>query len=95
VEPERHGTAAVMVLLPLVGHGSELALHWARGTPRLGASILASVLCTVLSTAFNLYAMRRGSLIVGDGSRSLWRDLVEMPALLGAFVLSWRSKPSI
>jgi hypothetical protein len=95
VEPARAGTLAVMVLLPVVGHSLELGVHWMRGTPKLEASIAASVAFTVLSTAFNLFAMRRGALVVGDGSRSLWHDLAQMPALLTAFILSWRSRPSI
>lgn len=94
-EPERAATLAVMVLLPLVGHSLELALHWSRGTPRLAESILASVALTAFSTAFNLFAMRRGALIVGDGSRPLSQDLVRMPALFASFLLSWRSRPFI
>jgi len=94
-EPARAATLAAMVLLPLMGHSLELAVHWLRGTPRLAASITASVVFTVLSTAFNLFAMRRGALIVGAGSRSLWHDLSRMPALLAAFLFSWRSRHSI
>jgi len=94
-EPERAATIAVMVLLPLVGHSVELAMHWARGTPRLAESILASVALTALSTAFNLFAMRRGALIIGDGSRSLLQDLAMMPSLFAAFIFSWRSRRSI
>ena len=94
-EPARAATMAVMVLLPMVGHSLELAVHWSRGTPRLVESILASVVFTALSTAFNLFAMRRGALIVGDGSRSLLHDLLQMPTLFAAFLFSWRSRPSI
>lgn len=94
-EPERAATVAVMVLLPLVGHGLELALHWSRGTPRLAESILASVALTAFSTAFNIFAMRRGALIVGAGSRPLSQDLLHMPALFASFLLSWRSRPFI
>lgn len=94
-EPEPAATLAVMVLLPLVGHSLELAIHWSRGTPRLAESILASVALTAISTAFNLFAMRRGALIIGDGSRSLWHDLTHMPALFHSFLFSWRSRPSI
>jgi hypothetical protein len=92
VQPERTATIAVMFLLPLVGHSGELALHWLRGTPQLATSMTVSVAFTTLSTAFNLFAMRRGALIVGEGSGSLWRDLMRMPSLLAAFVLSWRSR---
>lgn len=94
-EPERAATLAAMVLLPIAGHSLELALHWARGTPRLAESILASVALTAFSTAFNMFAMRRGALIVGTGSRSLFQDLLQMPTLFASFLLSWRSRPSI
>ena len=95
VEPPSAATLTVMLLLPLVGHSLELGVHWWRGTPELAASIAASVAFTALSTAFNLFAMRRGALIIGEGSRSLWHDLARMPALLAAFLLTWRSRPFI
>jgi hypothetical protein len=92
VQPAWSATLTVMVLLPLVGHTMELGVHWWRATPRLGTSLTASVAVTVVSTAFNLFAMRRGALIVGEGSRPLWHDLARMPALLAAFLFSWRSR---
>jgi hypothetical protein len=95
VEPERTATVTVMLLLPCVGHSTELALHWWRGTPNLAASIGASIAFTALSTAFNLFAMRQGALVIGEGSRSLAHDLARMPALFAAFLLSWRSRPFI
>lgn len=94
VEPERTATLTAMVVLPFVGHSLELLVHWSRATPHLAESILASVALTALSTAFNLFAMRRGALIVGDGSRPLLHDLIEMPTLIASFVFSWRSRPS-
>lgn len=73
------------VLLPAVNHSLELLIHWLRGTPKLANSILASVCFTVVSTLFNLYAMRRGALIVGEDQQSLGHDLRRMPRLLGGF----------
>ena len=93
-EPPRAATVTAMVLLPLAGHMLELAVHWGRGTPRLAESIFASVVLTAVSTAFNLYAMRRGALIIGDGSGSLLQDLTRMPSLFASFLVSWRSRPS-
>ena len=86
VEPRGAATAAALVLLPTLGHSLELLVHWARGTPALAASVSVSVIFTVVSTAFNLFAMRHGALIVGDGRRSLWVDLVAMPRLVALFV---------
>lgn len=86
VEPEWKGMLAAMLVLPVVSHSLELLVHTLRGTPELAASILASVAFTVLSTSFNVFAMRRGALITGAGSEPLHRDLMRMPALCVAFV---------
>lgn len=93
--PERAATLAAMVLLPTVGHSLEFIVHFLRGTPNLVESIAASAAFTALSTAFNLFAMRRGAFIIGEGSVSLWSDLIRVPALFTAFLLSWRSRPFI
>lgn len=85
VEPRSAATVTVMVLLPLVAHTLELAVHAVRGTPALAASISVSVVFTAVSTAFNLFAMRQGVLIVGKGRRSLIEDLCAMPRLFALF----------
>lgn len=86
VEPARAGILAAIVVLPLVAHSLEFVVHWWRGTAVLGPSILASVIFTILSTTFNLFAMRHGALIVGRERRSLLSDLAVMPRLLVLFV---------
>lgn len=86
VEPARAGAAAAIIVLPLVAHSLEFVVHWLRGTAVLGPSILASVLFTIVSTMFNLFAMRHGALIVGRERRSLLSDLAEMPRLIVMFV---------
>jgi hypothetical protein len=86
VQPASAGMMAAMIVLPLVAHSIEFLVHWWRGTPALGASIAASVTFTALSTTFNLFAMRRGALIVGHGRRSLLADLLAMPRLVLLFV---------
>ncbi len=86
VRPARHATAAAVVAVPLVAHALETLVHWSRGTARLTESIALSVAFTILSTAFNLFAMRRGALLVGGEGSSLWGDLRRTPLLLGAFV---------
>lgn len=84
--PVWKATMVTMAGLPFLNHGLEFLVHWMRHTPKLGASIAASMLFTSLSTAFNLYAMRRGVLTVGTRSKPLHHDLVRVPALLVAFV---------
>jgi hypothetical protein len=88
VEPAWAATAAVSILLPVMTHSMELVVHWFRGTPELLRSIAVSAVFTVLSTQFNLYAMRRDVLIVGSGSRSLVSDLRAAPRLIVGFLLA-------
>jgi hypothetical protein len=86
--PAWAATVAAMVALPLLAHSLEFLVHWLRGTPKLGLSIAMSVVFTALSTAFNLYAMRRGVLVVGEKSKSLRHDLSQIVPLLLSFVLA-------
>ena len=95
VEPEWKGMLAATIALPLISHTLELCVHVARGTPALFLSILVSIAFTVLSTAFNVFAMRRGALVTGSGGQPLHRDLMRMPALMVRFgsmplVAAWR-----
>jgi hypothetical protein len=84
--PSWTGTMVVIVILPLVNHIFELTIHWARGTQKLGASIAVSVLFSVLSGLFNIFAMRRNVLIVGEGRCPLLEDLRRVPVVLAAFL---------
>ena len=88
VEPPLAGTIAAMIVLPLVSHSLELLVHWLRGTAYLQVSIGGSVIFTALSTAFNLFAMRRGALVVGTGRRSLLEDMAAMPRLVALFIIA-------
>ncbi len=74
-------TAAIVVL----SHAVEFTVHRLRGTPNLRASIAASACFTVLSTLFNLHAMRRGVLLAGSGGSSLREDLCALPRTLASF----------
>jgi hypothetical protein len=85
LRPPLVGTVAALIALPVTGHALEFALHWWRGTPALAASVGLSVMLTVVSTWFNLFAMRRGVLVVGPGQRSLRHDLHAMPRILALF----------
>lgn len=84
--PRWAATLTVMALLPFANHSVELLVHWLRHTPALFESIVASMACTSISTAFNLFAMRRGVLIVGAQRQSLLSDLIRMPALILSFI---------
>ncbi len=90
VNPAWQATLTAMVLLPLISHSIELLLHWWRGTPKLAVSILASACFTAVSTAYNLFAMRQGALIVGPDAKSLGEDLRRTPGILWKFMqVTW------
>ena len=85
VRPVRTGMLAALIVLPVLSHSLELAVHYARGTPHLTRAIGSSIAFTVCSTAFNLFAMRNGALIVGCGQQSIVTDLRRLPKLLWLF----------
>jgi hypothetical protein len=85
-EPEWQGAAAAAILLPLSSHSMEFLLHWLRHTPHLKTSMIASMTFTVFSTLFNVYAMRRGTLVVGKNCASLVEDMRAMPRIIGGFL---------
>ena len=74
-----------MIVVPAVTHTMEFMVHWIGGTEKLAASILASASFSAFSTLFNLFAMRRGVLIVGDERHSLLGDLIRMPRIVYEF----------
>jgi hypothetical protein len=84
--PAWAATLTVMVLQPTLNHSLEFALHWLGGTEKLARSITASICFSLLSAVFNLFAMRRGALIVGEGRQSLFADLRRMPFIIFDFV---------
>ena len=76
---------AVVVVAPLLAifqHSLELLVHWMRGTPRLAASIAASMVFTAISTTIQLALMRKGALVVGAEAKPLLEDLASLPRLL-------------
>lgn len=81
VEPRWQGMVAAMVVLVGLSHSIEFGIHWMRGTPNLLGSIAASCCFTVISTAFNLHAMRRGVLVTGTGGHGLLTDLRLLPTI--------------
>jgi hypothetical protein len=84
--PPAAAMITALVVVPAAGHLAEYAVHRMAGTVRLGESIAVSIAFSMLTTAFNLFAMRRGALIVGDGQQSLADDVRRLPALIVAFV---------
>lgn len=74
-------------------------VHYLAGTPNLRTGVAASIVVSVLSSAFNWYSMRRGTLLVGPQAQSFGSDLDRLPILIGKFVLEplrlvWRGARS-
>jgi hypothetical protein len=92
----------VSIMLPAFSHTVEFAAHY--GQERYFSDVLAaskdgltrqrtfaiSVLFSVISVLFNLYAMRNGALLVGAGeaTQSLRKDFKQMPRLISEFVIA-------
>jgi len=87
-QPSWAATFIVALVLPGLMHLVELSVHWARGTQRLGAGVLASITFSVISGLFNIFAMRRGVFIVGEGRRPLLEDIKRIPWVVSAFLLA-------
>jgi hypothetical protein len=87
-EPRWAATLVTAALIPVLAQIVECAVHWSARTPQFEASMLASIGLSAISTAFNLFAMRRGVMIVGSGARRFRDDLRQIPRLVVAFVLA-------
>jgi hypothetical protein len=100
VQPAWHAVLTVPILLAAFSHVIEFIVLTGYdavfGTHGKTKAILASVVVSIISAIFNLFAMRRGVLIVKDETRqSFWRDLVRMPWLIFEFIsfpLIWTYK---
>jgi len=79
-------TAMMMIVMPTINHSLEFLLHWSSGTKKLTTSIIASVVFSMLSAVFNLFAMQRGAFIVGDGRQSLLDDFRQLPQIISDFL---------
>jgi hypothetical protein len=92
----------VSIMLPAFSHTVEFITHYAQeryffdvfaasqdGVARRRAFAI-SVLFSVVSVLFNLYAMRNGALLVGAGedTQSLKDDFKQMPRLVGEFTIA-------
>ncbi len=61
-------------------------VHYWMGTPKLVTSMMASLCFAALSSLFNWYVMRHGTLLTGGEGRSFLRDVCGMPRLVWLFV---------
>jgi len=108
VEPAWHAVLTVPLVLAAFSHLIEYVVQTMydnqTGVNGKGKAIAVSVIISAISAIFNLFAMRRGALLVKDESeQSIWRDLKRMPWLALEFIsfpLIWtwrksRKKPAV
>jgi hypothetical protein len=87
VRPEWQSVLGAMLIVPSISHSIEFTIHYTRGTPMLARSIITSICFTQISNLFNLYAMRKGALLVGVDARPFGDDMMRVPSLVGGFLL--------
>ena len=91
------GEAAAQLLLagvfPLIFQIGDYCFHAALGTQVFHTGMISSAVFTVFSAAFNLYIMRRGTLLVGAEGRPFAEDLCALPRLALLFVVSAALNP--
>ena len=81
------GTLCVMVMLPGVTHLIEFGLHTLNADQGKGTAIIISIIFSIFSAIFNLFAMRRGILLVKDeNQQSLWQDIKQFPLIILEFI---------
>jgi hypothetical protein len=94
--PEGVVAAILLVVLPAITLVLDALFHYIMRTPNLTTGVAVSLVVSVLSSAFNWYSMRRGTLLVGEKARPFASDIVSLPLLIARFVLEpfiflWRS----
>ena len=102
VEPAWHAVVTVPIILSAFSHVLEFAVQTMydnqTGVNGKGMAITVSITVSAISAVFNLFAMRRGALLVKDESQqSIWRDLKRMPWLALEFLsfpLIWTRRKS-
>jgi uncharacterized membrane protein len=77
----------ITVVMPLSGQIVEYAVHAWHQTPHRIAAVIVSSVLGAISSLFNWYAMKQGTLLVGDERSSFVSDLRRFPLLLGRFFL--------
>lgn len=108
VEPAWHAVLTVPLVLATFSHVVEYIVQTMydnqTGVNGKGKAITLSIIISAISAVFNLFAMRRGALLVKDESeQSIWRDLKRMPWLALEFlsfplIWTWRKskkKPAL
>lgn len=75
-------------ILPLSFQVGDFYFHAALGTQVFRIGMIASAGFTVFSSAFNLYIMRRGTMLIGEEGKAFSQDLSALPRLALFFVIA-------
>ncbi len=92
VEPAWQALLTVPLVLACFSHLMEFIVQTFydtyNGTTSGNKAILVSIIISVLSAVFNLFAMRRGALLVKDEQQqSLWKDFKSFPHITFEFII--------
>ena len=87
-EPEWLGACVVALVIPGALYGADYFAHLWTGMHNIRPAVGVATALSVVSTLFNLFVMRRGALVVGEGSQPLWRDLIRIPGLIVQFLIA-------
>lgn len=86
-QPQWAANIVVMVMFPAYAHIVEYLLHTLNGDKNVNKSIVFSIIFSALSAIFNLFALRRGVLLVKDEEEeTFWSDLKKMPRIFVEFI---------
>jgi hypothetical protein len=87
-EPEWLAAAVVALLIPGALYGADYFAHVWTGMHNVRPAVGFATGLSVVSTLFNLFIMRRGAMVVGEGSQPLGRDLIRIPGLIVQFLMA-------
>jgi hypothetical protein len=87
VRPRWLALTTVLAVVPAVSLFFDYLLHLSMGTPNLRTGISISFAVSAITSLFNWHSMRRGTLLIGRGRRTLRADLKAMPRLIADFVI--------
>jgi hypothetical protein len=95
-EPQTVVGFLLLVVLPAITLGLDALFHYAMHTPNLAVGVAVSFVVSVLSSAFNWYSMRRGTLLIGQKAPSFGADIASLPLLIARFmaepfIFLWRT----
>jgi hypothetical protein len=86
--PQWQAQLVLAGIFPVLFQIGDYCFHSALEGHVIRSGMIASAVFTALSALFNLYVMRRGTLLVGDEGKPFYHDLGTLPKLALFFVIS-------